>query len=316
MIIKALTNVLYDDASEYTFDVLNESLFLEKTLTSLAHLMKGEFEDFLFFILSSHNPNVKPSSINYESSKKKILIFISEESGTTPQHLSQNYFAIFKSYIISDKLLVNNIFNFSLGCVRDVPELPLKPLNTRKYFVFFSGSLNSNRMHFYNAFIPWLKSKKRTILTSFINHQKILIRLQPNFSKRFPSSYIKFTNGFKKGLKPEIYGQFIADSKIVLCPKGGKSAESFRHNEAMRVGCVIISEKLPKNHFYENSPIIQVDNWTEGLQKTAELLENVADLQKISNATQKWWRQKCSPEAVAKYMFSNIQKVSKKCLAL
>lgn len=309
-IINGLTNVLYDDSSTYTFDVLNESLFLEETFTMLSQLMKDEFEDYLFFILSSHDPKVMPSSISFATKKKKILIFISEESGATPQHLCQHYFAIFKSYIKTDKILKKNIFNFPIGCVRDVPELPIKPLNSRKYFVFFSGSLNDSRMHFYTAFIPWLNSKKRTFLGSFMNYQKILVRLKPNFSKRFPRSYIRFTNGFKKGLKPETYGHLIANSKIVLCPKGSKSAESFRHNEAMRAGCVIVSEKLPRNHFYKDSPIIQVDNWTEGLQKTSELLNDEVELEKISYATQIWWRDKCSSEAVSRFVFSKIQGIS------
>lgn len=309
-IINGLTNVLYDNSSTYTFDILNESLFLEETFTMLSQLMKNEFEDYLFFILSSHDPSVIPSSITYKTKKKKILIFISEESGVTPQHLCQYYFAIFKSYIKTDKILEKNIFNFSIGCVNDVPELPIKPLNSRKYLVFFSGSLNDSRMHFYAAFIPWLNSKKRTFSGSFINHQKILVLLKSNFSKKFPSSYIRFTNGFKKGLKPETYGKLIADSKIVLCPKGSKSAESFRHNEAMRAGCVVVSEKLPKNHFYENSPIIQIDNWAEGLQKTSELLNNEVELIKISHATQMWWREKCSPKAITKYIYSSIQKIN------
>lgn len=306
MIIKEFTNVIYDDASSYTFDALNESLFLEETFTSLSQLMKDEFEDYLFFILSSHDSAIIPSSINYQTKKKKILIFISEESGTTPQHLSPNYFAIFKSYIKADKTLEKNIFNFSVGCVKDVPQLPIKSFISRKYFVFFSGSLNDNRMHFYYTFLPFLKSRKLSFLSTFINQQKILVRLKSNFSKKFPNSYIRFTNGFKKGMNPQTYGQMIADSKIVLCPKGAISAESFRHNEAMRAGCVIVSEKLPKNYFYENSPIIQIDNWTEGLQKTSELLKNEAELEKIAHATQIWWREKCSPEAVSKFVHSSI----------
>lgn len=309
MIIKGLTNVIYDDASTYTFDVLNESLFLEETFTSLSQLMKDEFEDYLFFILSTHDSSIVPSSIKHETKKKKILIFISEESGALPQHLSQHYFAIFKAYLKADKIIEKNIFNFSLGCVSDVPQLPIKPLNSRKYFVFFTGSLNDRRMPFYFSFIPWLKSKKLSFLSPFTKQQKILVRLKSNFSKKFPNSYIQFTTGFKEGLSPQTYGQMMANSKIVLCPTGAKSPESFRHNEAMRAGCVIISEKLPNNPFYQNSPIIQIDNWADGFQRTSELLKNEVELENISNATQVWWREKCSSEAVSRFVYSSIQKV-------
>lgn len=306
-VIKGLSNVFYDDSSTYNFDVLNESLFLEDTFIALSRLMDDAFDDYLFFILSSHDAHVMPLSISYRTNKKKVLIFISEEAGDIPKHLSQQYYAVFKSYIKADKVEEKNIFNFAIGCVTGVPELPIKQLNSRKYFVFFSGSLNNSRMHFYRAFIPWLKSKKSTFLSSFIRQQKILVRLKPNFSKRFPNSYIRFTNGFKKGVKPETYGKLIADSKIVLCPRGAKSSESFRHYEAMRAGCVIVSEELPKNHFYENSPIIQVDNWTDGLQKTSELLKNHVELEKIAMATQEWWSEKCSPKAVSKFMDASIR---------
>ena len=75
-VIKGLSNVFYDDSSTYNFDVLNESLFLEDTFIALSRLMDDAFDDYLFFILSSHDEHVMPSSISYSTNRKKVLIFI------------------------------------------------------------------------------------------------------------------------------------------------------------------------------------------------------------------------------------------------
>jgi len=301
-IIKGLHNVLFDESSDNKLECLNETVFIKNVFLSLSKIMKEEFNDYLFFILSSHDANVIPSSASYKSKKKKVLIFISDESGTLPDYLSPNYYAIFKAYMHGDPISSGNIFNFSLGCVREVPQLPIVPIDSRKYSVFFIGNLNNQRIKFYSSLFSMFLPIRVATLKKLSVIKRLVVSLKSNFDNRFPNSHIRFTKGFRQGITPVEYGKMIANSKIVLCPKGFYSAECFRHYEAMRAGCVIVSEKLPNTFFYKDSPIIQIATWEEGLKKVSQLLDNPVELEKISHSTRDWWNEKCSEHATAPYL--------------
>jgi len=247
--------------------------------------------------------------------KKKILIYISDESGEVPYHLSPYYYVIFKIHLQLDKFCVNNIFNFPLGCVNDVPGLPIIPIIERKYNVFFSGSLNNWRLllYYYLLFgdIPCGVIRKGIRYFSNIDlTRRLLIKI--TFDHKYPSSYIRFTNGFLRGLSAQVYGETIADSKIVLCPKGFQFAECYRHYEAMRAGCIIISEKLPPTFFYKDSPIIQISNWKEGLNIARELISDNTEMENRSKMTLEWWEKRCSENATAHYIVKCIGNIDKK----
>lgn len=304
-------NVLYESPL-YSFDGLNETLFIKNIFLALNQLMKTEFNEYHFYIFSSGwKQDVLPeSALLNETDKKKILIYISDNSGNVPYYLSPYYFAIFKVHLQLSKFLVKNIFNFPLGCVKNIPKFPIQDITERKCSVFFSGNLNKNRLpFFYHLFLG--KSPHKIIQIGF----KILIKIKFlkflltifKFDHKFSDSYIRFTNGFKKGITPEKYGKIIAASKIVLCPKGFNLPECFRHYEAMRAGCVIISDKLPSTYFYDNSPIIQVQNWKDGFDIAKKLMSNDLELIQRSKSTLEWWESRCSEEATAQYIIDCIK---------
>lgn len=200
-----------------------------------------------------------------------------------------------------------NISPFPLGYVTEVPEFPYKDISQRKYNVFFSGNLNPNRRSFYYS----LCRRLRKILPSgfnpkyLISHytKEYILKIKSNFDNNFPHpSIIRFTNGFKSGISPEEYGKILADTKIVLCPKGFHSTECYRHYEALRAGCVIISERLPDTYLYKDSPIIQVENWSDIHDIVADLLSNSTKLNQLSLASRKWWEDTLSEKATAERM--------------
>ncbi|AKP50111.1 glycosyltransferase family 47 protein [Cyclobacterium amurskyense] len=314
-----LTNVSIEDKSDYRFEELNESKFIKNVIDELRGILQGKFDDFEFFIYSNHRVNkrnpdsgtdIMPPSGDYKSSKKKILLYFSDERGLDPSCFSDKYFAVFKSYI-GMKAKAKNVFPLALGYVNAVPEFPNKPINKRKYNVFFRGNLNMNRIDFYRIFSKWgfiLPSEK--ILTHDY-YRKFLLKLGSDFSSFFSNSIVIFNNGFKAGFSPEKYGEVLADSKIVLCPKGYFMTECFRHFEAMRAGCVIISEPLPDTPFYANSPLIQVNNWEKGCDIAQELLKDEAKLEEIHRKTLAWWEEKCSEHATAQYIVAKIEELER-----
>jgi len=274
--------------------------------------MGNSFFDFEFFVFSHQGSSHLPSSIETTTVKKKVLLFFSDELGTDPQPYAHHYFAIFKSYI-GTRSKAHNVFPLPLGYVKDVPHLPLIPINDRPINVFFRGNLNSNRLGFYRSlskwrfFIPSRLVKYRRVLNSF------LLNFQDDFSKYFPDSVIIFNNGFKTGYTPQEYGKVLSESKIVLCPNGFTTSESFRHFESMRAGCIIISEKLPETEFYSQSPIIEIKDWKEGLLKAKELLSDPSTMEALHKDTLTWWENKCSEIATAKYIHSKLLRLDRLC---
>ena len=299
----AADNVFLDRASAYQWSELNETVFLERFFRCLAQCMGERFQEYTYYVLSSHHPDVIPQSAAF-AGPRKVLFFISDESSSIPTALHSKYFAIFKCYLPSE-VPGTNIFSFTLGYVRGVPECVMKPAEERTYDVFFSGSLHSGRLAFYREMHPVLKRLPPKIAN------RILIRLISGSGRRFlnndpgivfPRSYIRFTDAFKAGLTPESYGMLLSDSKIVLCPKGARSAETFRHMEAIRAGAVAVSESLPNTHFYRGSPIVQVPDWRSGFRVVRRIVADPDLLGSLQSKTIAWWRDVCSESATAHYV--------------
>ena len=135
----------------------------------------------------------------------------------------------------------------------------------------------------------------------------MLLTIQRDFKKAFPDSIIIFNKKFKEGFSVHEYGEVLAESKIVFSPKGFDSSECFRLYEAMRAGCIVISERLPDIEFYKDSPIIQIDDWEEGLTIAKRLLLNPYEMERLQEEITKWWEERCSEEAMAKFVFNKIK---------
>lgn len=298
-------NIYYEANSRYPFEELNESKFIERIFIHLIEILQDDFDGYDFYVFSNHDRNTVPESRLLDTRKKKVLLYFSDEQGEDPVHLSGQYFAIFKSYIpgVSSS---PNVFPLPLGYVKGVDELPIQPVNERKHNVFFRGNLNVSRLPFYKSF-----SILGKLLPDNIPGKKFLIKWvvkwKNDYSQYFPQSIIWFNNSFKSGFSPSEYAGVLADSKVVLCPAGFSSAECFRHYEAMRAGCVIVSEKLPDNELYIGSPIIQIANWKEGLEITARLIREPLELQRIQEEVIVWWRDKWSEKATANFIISKLR---------
>lgn len=260
----------------------------------------------IFSFLQYEGANL-PSSITETTDKKKVLYYIADSAGSVdPRPFSHHFEMVFKTHLPVE-YTSDNVFPVPLGYVNGVPHLSVKPLEERNYNVFFSGDLNRNRIDLYRNF-SFLKNllPKRGLPSKVF--RKLLINHKNDFSDFFPDSLIVFNNGFKNGFSPKTYGEILADSKIILSPMGFGNPECFRNFEAMRAGCVIISDKLPPTEFYQGSPIIQIENWKEGLAWAQKLMKDQEMLQDYHLKTVDWWNQKCSERAVADYMKNKLLK--------
>src|SRR5690606_30233071 len=140
----------------------------------------------------NHEQGAIPGSSRLKTNKRKVLLYFSDEKGEDPAYFSDRYFAIFKSYLPRTSSSLN-VFPLPLGYVKDVPELPTKPIDERKYNVFFRGNLNVNRLPFYKSF-----SFLRYLLPDGMRGKRFLkdqlVKVKNDYSSYFPQSIIYFNN--------------------------------------------------------------------------------------------------------------------------
>ena len=122
------------------------------------------------------------------------------------------------------------------------------------------------------------------------------------FDNVFPDSIIRFTAGFGEGMNAEEYSRNLTQSKICISPYGFSRAECFRNYEAMRAGSIVITHKLVNNWYIKGGPFIEIQRWTDLRKIVNNLLANPAQMQEIQLKTVVWWKEKCSPHAIANYM--------------
>ena len=105
------------------------------------------------------------------------------------------------------------------------------------------------------------------------------------------------------GLDADAYSEKLHDAKVVVCPAGNVSMETFRHYEAMRSGAVVVSPKLPNTKIYNKAAICQVDDWDGNVGNTImDLLSDLDMLQLVQDRQQQTYNNRFTAKSVAKYI--------------
>ena len=76
-------------------------------------------------------------------------------------------------------------------------------------------------------------------------------------------------------------------------------AETQRFHEAMRAGCVVICEPLPDFWFYRGASRLELADWSRLPELVEGLVAAPGRLQALHEASCRWWRDVCSPPALA-----------------
>ncbi|WP_210519747.1 glycosyltransferase family protein [Hymenobacter terricola] len=270
-------------------------LILEKLM---AKQIDNYFSNVHFYLVFGNQP------INMAMSKDVLNVFlIADERQTLQPTIYNGSNIVFQSSYTPAKFgnVYSKLFAFPVGYNGELDFSNPVPFSERSVNVFFSGNLHRGRRRMFK-FYSYLR-----YFPFFLQH-RLQEKIKSTYDDKYPNSYIRFTNGFMRGLNFEEYANYIKNSKIVLTPHGSVVEECFRHYEAMKCGCVIISERLPENHFFSGSPIIQIDDWKEADKIIKELLENPDRMQELHIAALQWWKDVMSESAVADYMADIISK--------
>jgi hypothetical protein len=189
-----------------------------------------------------------------------------------------------------------NIYDIPLGYFRQL-DLSIKDFSSRRYDIYFAGSLSGNKVPFWSLKY-WLRSPKNISRATMLSMLEKISSKNSDLSIK-TSSFSNFANSALPGI--DDYSDNMMESKICLIPRG-TSYETFRLFEAWRYGCVPVVEYLPKRWFYQNAPVVQLRSWSSLEQVVKELLSNPILLQKKHEQSLQWWREKCSEEALAKFI--------------
>jgi hypothetical protein len=304
--LRETKNISFDIQPDFSMDELIETKYITGILRNLSNKLGEElFLNTNFHLIFGNQP--LPVEHRSEYSTPNVYI-ISDEYQTIRRGLYKNGNIIFQSFYSEAKFknLYSKLFAFPLGYNGKVAldnsiQFAERPLN-----VFFSGNLHRGRRKMYNFYGAFKH------LPFSIQH-RLQAFTQYAYDNKYENSYIRFTNGFLRGLNYEEYANYIKNSKIVLTPPGSLADECYRHYEAMKCGCVIVSERLPNNHFLSNSPIIQVEDWKEADKIIRDLLANPERMHELHLASLQWWQNVMSEEAVANYMAKIIKKILTEC---
>jgi hypothetical protein len=109
-----------------------------------------------------------------------------------------------------------------------------------------------------------------------------------------------------KWLGPEEYTQALANAKIALAPRGNCDAETYRIFEAAKMGCVIVSEPLPRRWYYEECPAVMLPTWSALPDALKSLLNDPAGLNQLSLRSRQWWETTISEAALAKFIAQKV----------
>ena len=190
-----------------------------------------------------------------------------------------------------------------LGYANQV-DLPLKPLENRDFDVSFAGSVVHKPY-------PWW-SPKRWLQTPKSYSRQRLIEEMKRLELRHPEWGIdlKITKSYKaiRSADPVEYSERVMNTRISVAPRG-TSYETFRFFEALRFGCVVITEFLPETWFYEGAPVVRLSDWGDLERVVSDLLQNPDKLAAMHRNTLEWWQDVCSEEALGTFLAAKLEAV-------
>lgn len=198
------------------------------------------------------------------------------------------------------------IYDIPIGYVNQEP-LPIKPLSERRFDLFFSGSLA-------NAEYPWYAPQSLVRTPKDVSRER-LVRTMRQMQADRPdlSIYVDVRDSYvpnrlmRSQAPPEwSYSEMMMNTRICPVPRGTR-LETGRLYEALRYGCVPITEPLPDRWFLNGLPSIVVDDWKDMPALVSDLLDRPAHMQALHEAALDWWHTKCSEDAIGAFMAEKLE---------
>jgi hypothetical protein len=124
-------------------------------------------------------------------------------------------------------------------------------------------------------------------------------------------SFVPNVTGCEDDAPARSYSEIMMDTRICPVPRGTR-LETGRLYEALRYGCVIISEPLPDRWFLRGLPSVVLHDWSELPAVVDELVENPERMERLHRDALQWWADTCSEEAVGRYLADRLNDLAQR----
>jgi hypothetical protein len=175
-------------------------------------------------------------------------------------------------------------------------DLPVVPIEERSTDLFFAGSVEHKASLRHRLGPKTLTRRDMLAAVQRLAAQRPGLRLDLRLTPDFGTSAAAAPGDLSRGLM---------NSKVCLAPRG-TSVETFRLFEGLRAGCVVVGGRLPPHPFYAKAPVIQLDRWSELDRALLGVLDQPAELRRLHAAALAWWRDRCSEEAVGRFLAERL----------
>jgi len=192
------------------------------------------------------------------------------------------------------------IINAPLGYAL-LEDVPMKTMRERPYHCFFAGLVAAAPDR--SASRKWFTIPKDEVRKI---GREAMFRAVEEFEKkeprfRFDGSVVSSPSLTSNSPDGRTYSQRMMDSKICLAPRGS-IVDSWRFFEGVRSGCLVITEPLPDEYYYQDAPVIQIDRWTELERVIQPFLDDDDALEVCRQRTLAYWRDRCGEAAFGAYL--------------
>lgn len=273
-------------------DVIHASDYFQEIINILGAQLSDDYALTLDPLTAEYT---KRNTVKVDPQKINILLGMWDEYDSKfHRTLLNKYDFIFNQYITGEEeRSYDNLFSLPLGYNGNIIEgsehiQQIIPVENRPVDVFFSGHMSSKQRH--------------ASMIDNINYIK-------NDKRRYQYKLdFNITQGFMLGFKGQEYYNRLYNSKIVFCPPGNISNETYRMYEALMCGCVVICASLPDTEIYKNITVVQVEDFKkDGAAKMFELLEDKTQLNLLQQNNINCWKDNFTSEKVANYILNKIK---------
>lgn len=195
----------------------------------------------------------------------------------------------------------DNVFSIPLMPCWEAHAIPPPPINQRKLDVSFFGTVGPTRKMGKRWRFP--ASPKAAARLKMLGALNNLMGVAPKLTINIGCDGLP---EWCPLIAPAAYADALRDTKISLCPRGN-FAETFRLVESARIGCVVITDPLPKEWYFAGHPFIEIQKWSDLPEMVMRLMADPHRLQELSEKSVAWWHTCLAPEAVAAYMLKNLK---------
>lgn len=196
---------------------------------------------------------------------------------------------------------VSPTYQIPLGYNDSQIDLPLKPIEERGIDVFFAGTVNSRNTSPLSI-RWWIPPPKGESRREMVKQVKMIKKNTPPVTSKI---VVASDSDDDKMLSPEEYSRHLMNSKICLVPRGN-NVETWRFFEALRYGCIVITEVLPDRWYYDDAPVYELESWDSLEEVISKMLGSQKIMKRKHGEMINWWQKKCSERAVGKFMAKRI----------